>query len=384
MFISRRQEKRYLGRYLCLLLLMSVSATQADPYFNSVETELILRQGPWPPESVPADAGNELSGVNWAEDLGQYLFSATSLSGNGKLSCASCHREELAFTDALSVAQGVSEHQRNTQGLLNVGLQRWFGWDGGADSQWSAAIRPMLSQVEMAGTRSGIASAIREDPTVRSALAASGAELPEDETGIVVFAAKAIASYTRTLISGRTAFDRYRDALESGDLTGQSQYPFAAKRGLKIFIGDANCQLCHFGPDFSNGEFHDTGRPFFTGVGQVDPGRYRGIERVRKDPFNLIGQHSDITDSLETLGTTQVKLSQSNWGEWRTPGLRELSSTAPYMHDGSLATLRQVVDAYADIDPDRLHSAGESLLKPLNLTERQREDLVFFLRTLSK
>jgi len=152
---------------------------------------------------------------------------------------------------------------------------------------------------------------------------------------------------------------------------------------LKIFFGDANCHVCHFGANFSNAEFHDTGRPFFTGVGAVDPGRYSGIKRVRDDKYNLVGEFNG-TDKLDEIRKTKtVTLGQGNFGQWRTPSLRNLTLTAPYMHDGSIATLREVVDAYADIDPDRLHAQGEAILKPLALDDAARDDLVNFLQTLS-
>lgn len=150
-----------------------------------------------------------------------------------------------------------------------------------------------------------------------------------------------------------------------------------------IFLGEANCHVCHFGPVFSNLEFHDTGRPFFVGIGEVDPGRYSGIERVRKDRYNLAGPFNGNNDENEIRKTLSVTLGQVNFGQWRTPSLRNLVYTTPYMHDGSLDTLREVVDAYADIDPERIHSDGEAIIRPLALDEQEREDLVAFLEPLS-
>jgi len=122
---------------------------------------------------------------------------------------------------------------------------------------------------------------------------------------------------------------------------------------------------------------------FFTGIGQVDPGRYDGIQRVRSDRYNLLGSFSHEASAEERRKTSNVTLGQSNFGQWRTPSLRNLTKTAPYMHDGSLATLRDVVDAYADIDPERIHSNGEAIIRPLDFDNRDREDLVAFLRSLS-
>jgi len=118
----------------------------------------------------------------------------------------------------------------------------------------------------------------------------------------------------------------------------------------------------------TNGEFHDTGRPFFTGVGQVDPGRYSGIQRVRKDRYNLLGEFNEASQEAAKRKTRTVTIGQVNFGQWRTPSLRNLRQTAPYMHD---------------IDPQRLHSQGESILKPLDFDGRDREDLVRFLESLS-
>lgn len=345
------------------------------------EKSLLRSFGPWPKTS-PADPGNELSGLRWAEVVGETLFNDPNLSGSGILSCQSCHLKQLGFADGKPVATGQEKHVRNTQGLLDIGLQRWFGWDGGADSLWAATLRPMLSEIEMAGELEAIGNYLRSTDYVTDAFSKLNLTDANNETRAVL-AAKAIAAYTRTLTSEPTPFDAYYQAIINNNSTAASNYPEAAKRGLKIFLGEANCHVCHFGPNFSNGEFHDTGRPFFTGVGNVDPGRYRGIQRVRKDRYNLLGEYNTQNNESEKLKTQSVKLGQSNFGEWRTPSLRNLTKTAPYTHDGSLPTLRAVVDAYADIDIDRLHANGESILNPLPLNDRQREDLVAFLESLT-
>jgi len=115
----------------------------------------------------------------------------------------------------------------------------------------------------------------------------------------------------------------------------------------------------------------------------VDSGRHSGIKRMRDDRYNLTGYFNGVADERELRKTQTVKLTQSNFGQWRTPSLRGLTDTAPYMHDGSLETLRDVVDHYSEIDPARLHSKGEAILKPLNLDEQSKSDLVRFLESLS-
>jgi len=264
-------------------------------------------------------------------------------------------------------------------------LQRWFGWDGGTDSLWSAALRAMLSEIEMAGDPAVMAKWLREDSDLPAALSTHTsldvANLNDEE--LVVASAKVIAAYTRTLRSGQTPFDRFLKAMLTGNTEAIAEYPAAAKRGLKLFLGEASCQVCHFGPNFSNGEFHDTGRSFFTAEGQVDPGRYTGIQRVRNDKYNLLGSFNGNVQEEDQNRINRVTLGQTNWGQWRTPSLRNLTLTAPYMHDGSIKTLRGVIDAYAEIDINRLHTNGESILKPMNMSDDQRNDLVQFLISLS-
>lgn len=379
--------------FVCIIyywhIPLVVAADLSDVETTSVtltatEKQLLQSFGNWP-LNMPADPGNELSGISWAEELGQTLFHDPGLSSSGAFSCATCHQNSLAFSDGAQVAMGVRPHVRNTQGLLDVGLQRWFGWDGGADSLWAATLRPMLSNIEMDGNIEHIGDYLRNNDGFSKALETAGLMEGNEQNNeaVTVLAAKAIATHLRTLQSAPTSFDVYVDAVQREDELVMATYPDAAKRGLKIFLGDANCHVCHFGPNFSNGEFHDTGRPFFTAVGQVDPGRYEGIKRVRTDRYNLLGEFNSTKIDTEVRKTQTVKIGQANFGEWRTPSLRNLTLTAPYTHDGSLKTLRAVVDAYADINPDRLHSQGESILKPLNLDNQAREDLVTFLESLT-
>lgn len=386
------------------LVFINVVSAQSQVDFTAKEIAAIGAQGSWP-GSIPPDPGNNLSEFVWAQELGKYLFFSEMLSANQAISCGTCHQPDSGFSDNRPVAVGLKQGVRNTQGLLDVGLHRWFGWGGGTDSLWAASIRPLLAASEMGNDVATLANTLRADAHVKTAvqkhllnsdfrITSANKSLIEanayddalvtslSDEDVMVFAAKSIAAYMRTLRSKPTAFDRFRNALVNEDLQAQLKYSESAKRGLKIFIGDANCRTCHFGPNFSNEEFHDTGRGFFTSVGKVDPGRYAGIKRVKKDPFNLLGKHS-TGDSSVQLKTSRVKLGQVNWGQWRTPSLRNLQLTAPYMHDGSLKTLREVVDAYADIDIERLHSQGESLLKPLDLDDDQRNDLVNFLLSLS-
>jgi cytochrome c peroxidase len=213
----------------------------------------------------------------------------------------------------------------------------------------------------------------------------------DDET-VLVEAAKAIGAFVATLVSGRTAFDEFRDALArsaSGAITpadraAMARYPVAAQRGLKLFIGRGRCALCHAGPMFSNGEFGDTGLPFFVRPGVVDPGRHGGLLALRASPYNLLGRFSDApADSAAATKTRHVELQHRNFGEFKVPSLRNVALTGPYMHDGQLATLEDVLTHYSELDLERLHADGERILEPLHLSADERADLLAFLRALS-
>ncbi|MCU0805833.1 MAG: c-type cytochrome, partial [Burkholderiales bacterium] len=185
------------------------------------------------------------------------------------------------------------------------------------------------------------------------------------------------------LDSGRTPFDDFRDALAKGDKAAAARYPLAAQRGLKIFVGKGNCAVCHFGPGFTNGEFHDVGVPFFVAPGQVDAGRYEGVKRLASDPFSLTGKWNDDRTGAAATKTRHVASTQQDFGRFKTPSLRNVALTAPYMHNGSLATLPDVVRHYSEMNTERIHSHGEQLLRPLDLTPQESADLVAFLESLS-
>jgi cytochrome c peroxidase len=152
---------------------------------------------------------------------------------------------------------------------------------------------------------------------------------------------------------------------------------------LKIFVGKGNCSVCHFGPHFTNGEFADTGVSFFVAPGRVDAGRHAGIEKLKASPFNLLGRFNDDPSAKSAVGTRHVQAQHRNFGEFRVPGLRGVASTAPYMHNGSLATLRDVAMFYSELNEERLHADGERLLRPLRLSQAELDDLVVFLESLT-
>jgi cytochrome c peroxidase len=346
--------------------------------FSKEETAKILQHGPWPP-SAPRDPSNRVSGKREAIALGEKLFFEPRLSGTGSVLCATCHAPFRAFQDARPRGFGLQEVDRNTLTLLNAGFYRWYGWDGANDSLWSQSIRPLLDEREMRSSAARVAEVVKT-VFAREYRTAFGREVPADEDEVLVDVGKALAAFQETLVTGRTPFDDFRDALAKGEA---SAYGEKEKRGLKIFVGKGNCTACHFGPHFTNGEFADTGVPFFAAPGKVDSGRHEGIKRLKSNPNNLMGHHNDDPKRTTATGTRHVELQHRNFGEWRVPGLRNVALTAPYMHAGSHATLRDVVRHYSELKEERLHADGERVLKPLRLTPVEIDDLVAFLESLS-
>lgn len=375
----------YLALTLAALVqpLVAPGTAIAQP-LSTGEIEAILRHGPWPAATVP-DRGNALSGQSQAIELGRRLFFDPRLSANGSVACVSCHLPKLAFSDGRARSVGLAELDRNAPGLLDAAQQRWFGWDGASDSLWSQAIRPLLDPREMGSDPQRLAAAISADAELscryRSLFKVSPQE--DEPQRLLVRTAKSIGAFVATLRSGRTEFDRFRDALARQRSDAVRRYPPDALRGLRLFVGPAGCPACHTGANFSNGEFADIGVPFFIRPGVVDPGRHGGIRALQASPFNLLGPHADALRPGDDMPTRHVDLQHRNFGEFKVPGLRNLVWTAPYMHDGRLGTLEAVVEHYSGFNPERVHADGQAILRPLNLTAREKADLVAFLRTLS-
>ena len=372
---------------LALNLALAGAGLAATPQlldFTAEELQRIQSHGPWPP-APQRDASNRVEDQPAAVQLGRRLFFDASLSLSGRVSCASCHVPARAFQDGRPAPADPAPGQRNTPSLLDVAQQRWFGWDGAHDSLWAASMTPLLTGGEMAATPAFLAARVRSSPPLHAAYLRSFAQRPpDDDQQLVVNLGKALAAYQVTLVSPRTAFDHFRDALARGDHRAAGRYPLAAQRGLRIFIGDGNCSVCHSGASFSNGEFADIGVPFFVSGG-VDAGRHVGLQRLLASPLNRLGPHNDAgTADPRAVQTRHVLPQHRNFGEFRVPGLRQLPHTAPYMHDGSLATIADVVRHYSELNEERLHADGERILRPLRLDAGQAADLVDFLRSLGQ
>jgi cytochrome c peroxidase len=333
----------------------------------------IVSLGPWPPPLAP-DPGNRVSGQPAAIAFGELLFHSPRLSTVGGLRCATCHEPWRYFADGRATGLGAAPGGRNTLSLLNARFARLYGWDGANDSLWAQSIRPMLDPQEMRSSAAQAAAAVRDNTDLsRGYVQAFGAGPGADDEAVLVDIAKALAAYQETLVSGRTPFDDWRDALARGDRAAATRYPAAAARGASLFAGKAACIGCHAGPLFSDGAFHRSLRPSLLPDGTPDTGRRSGWERWRASPYRRGGRFDD-GPRPQPPADVDAESAQMQDHAFRTPGLRDVIATGPYMHDGS-------VDRLCDALQPHAADAGRSAAPPLSLDERR--DLVAFLRTLS-
>lgn len=272
-------------------------------------------------------------------ELGRLLFFDPRLSVDGTVACATCHQPNRAFTDGRVVAIGVRQlaGTRNTPTLLNTAYNLSQFRDGRARTLEEQALAPIANELEMGSTMPDTVSRLNAIDGYRSRFQAvfGTAVTPEN-------LARAIAAFERTLISGDAPWDRHN----LGDIDALSE---KAKLGIKIFRHRGRCSLCHIGPTFTDNAFHNLG--IGTDTNPPDAGRYE----VSREPKDI--------------------------GAFRTPSLRDIAATAPYMHDGSLKTLEEVVDFY-----DTGGTANPNLdprIQARNFTAAEKEALVEFLRALS-
>jgi cytochrome c peroxidase len=211
--------------------------------FSANEQAQIMAHGPWPP-APRQDASNRVETQTLVAQWGASLFFDRRLSGNGQLSCASCHQPNRAFQDGLTTAVGRLNGIRNTPSLLDSAQARWLGWGGAHDSLWSASLTPLLTEGEMHQTVSSLSQRLRDASELANGYrAAFQQEPPADDAALAVDVAKALAAYQTTLVSPRNTFDDFRDALARGDTQAAATYPLPAQRGLRLFIGAGRCTV---------------------------------------------------------------------------------------------------------------------------------------------
>ena len=321
------------------------------------------------PKRLRPDRTNRFADSVEAAALGKELFFDKRLSGDGLTSCATCHVPAIAFADGKRFSKpGLL---RNTPSLLGVSESPWLHWDGRRDSLWSQALLPIESPEEMGGSRAAVATLLR------GAYGESYKRLGQSAQVDAVFsdAGKFLAAYERTLQPRASRFDRYVEQLEAGRpgsaLTGDEV------AGLGIFMSaEARCMQCHNGPLFTNQNFHNIGTGTFDGD-KPDFGRAMGLMALPYDPFNC---RSAFSDDRSTCASLEFAKQDGHDGllngAFKVPGLRDVALTAPYMHDGSMATLEAVVEHY------RKPPKG-SELRPISISDGEARQLAAFLRSLT-
>jgi len=381
--IASRIARAAAAMALAMLPPASLADELSKVTFSASEIERIVSHGPWP---LPAksDASNRASGNPEAIEMGSRLFFDERLSGTGQLACANCHVPERNWTDNLRRGVGLAEVDRNTPTLMNLRSAHWFGWDGGADSLWSQSLRPIVDRRELAATPKHVAQLVRGDEQLSCRFRKVFGAPPADDEAVLVGVGKVLASFMETLVSGRTPFDRFRDALAKGEPPSNWNFSEPALRGLKIFVGKGDCTNCHSGPNFTGGGFFNTGLSRHAPQGRPDPGRVEGVKQVLGSRFNLLGAHNDDKSGAIAERTRKAAIEKIEGGEFKVPSLRNLLLTAPYGRDGRVETVAEVVRHYAGIDPVNVREKnGSKLARPLNLTAREQTDLVVFLETLT-
>lgn len=320
-----------------------------------------------PPVPIPRDNPQTPEKVA----LGRALFDDRRLSADGQVSCATCHQADRAFTDGRTLAQGVAQRvgTRNTPTLINSAYFTSLFWDGRRQSLEEQAADPLVNPAEHGlGNHDEVLATVRADAKYAAGFRAAFGVSPES-IGID-HVVKALAAFERTLVAGDSPFDRYR---YGGDPAALSD---AEVRGLELFEGRARCTACHtLGKEYAlltDHEFHTIG----IGQERVQPRLAdRTTRLVRLSPAE---RDRSITSDPEVseLGRFAVTLKPGDIGRFRTPTLRNVALTAPYMHDGSVPTLAEAVER-------EVYYRGLEAGRPLVLTPREKADLVAFLEALT-
>ncbi|PWF55227.1 cytochrome-c peroxidase [Massilia glaciei] len=355
---------------------------------------------------APPDHSNAQARVPAAAMLGKRLFFDPRLSANGKVSCASCHDPAKQFQDDRALALGIGTTARRAMPLVETARGAWQFWDGRKDSLWSQALGPLEDPNEHGGNRLTYARLLgqhyrNEYEQVFAALPAfdalpaaagpngSAAEraawrgMREEERVAVsrVFAnmGKAIAAYEHKLRFGESRLDRYIGATLRAEPGAATLLTASEKRGLRLFVGRAECISCHNGPLLSDQHFHNTGVPP-RDARAPDSGRAAAIAKVVGDEFNCLGKFSDAKPSqcqeLAFIAADDPHMT----GAFKTPSLRNVALRPPYMHAGQIATLDEVVRHYARAPAAAL---GRTERKPMALSEQDIGDIVQFLGAVS-
>jgi cytochrome c peroxidase len=356
----------------------------------------------------PDDPTNRFIGNEAAIRLGSALFFDPGLSAGNDVSCATCHDPGHHFSDPKRFSQGVGETGRHAPTIPGSQWGEWMYWDGRADSQWMQAAGPIEHPDEMASDRVFAAKyAMATYPELWEAAFGPAPDLsdlpdragpiPDLDDGAIeaawtsltpeqqrraneafVLTLKAIGAWEHTLVPQEAPFDRYVDAVVAGDPSGAGHLSDDAVRGLELFVRDANCVDCHLGPMFTDRAFHNLGLP--EDKAGYDQGRTVGAMQVAASELNCAGPYSDAEacPELDFLNPTFDDFISA----FKTPSLRDVTRSAPYMHNGLFASLDEVLAFYSELPGQPIGGHRELTLQPLNLEPDEVEALKAFLASL--
>lgn len=359
-----------------LTLCISIVGYFSLPYLTAQAEPLGL-----PPVPIPTDNPQTPEKIK----LGKKLFNDQRFSSTGKVSCATCHDASKAFTDSpLRTSEGIGKltGTRNAPTVVNAAYMSKLFWDGRSPDLEDQSQHPIVNPVEMGlKNHDPVLKIVRTDPEYKALFMAafnkSGKKITMKEV------MQAIASFERTIISGNSPFDRWK---YGNDETAMSP---AQIRGFQVFVGQGRCVSCHVVEQtqalFTDNRFHNIGI---------------GINSIQKDVPRLAGEFlkakaqgtevdiAVLTDKkVSELGRFAVTEEFEELGGFKTPTLRNIAATAPYMHDGSLKTLKDVVIHYDNggitKKTDRVNDFLSGGIRPLNLSEQQISDLVEFMEALT-
>ena len=343
-------RKNKITAFLIILLLI-VILISIESFASEKKTKQLE---PLPPPPVPKD--NPISKEKI--DLGKKLFFDRRLSGDGTTSCANCHDPEKAFTDAseISLSYPTTRNFRNAPTLMNVAYAKYLFWDGRAKTLEEQAEFPVMSPFEMNQNIDFVEEEIRIVPEYREAFK----RIFGQDVNIKLIA-KAIAAFERTLISNNAPIDGYL----KGDKNSLSS---EAKKGLEIFIGKGKCIECHYGAYLSDQKFHALMVP--------ENPKYANEEKyiVTRRYIAKINKYPDYMNIKEDLGRYFNTKQKRDYRAFKTPTLREIAKTSPYMHNGIFKSLDEVIDFF-----NKGGGYGNKLLKPMNLTDEEKKALKTFL-----
>lgn len=396
---------------LALLCTWLILAYWPPGPWTEAEKNLIrnLWLGSLPP--LPVDPSNAVAANPGAAELGHALFFDTRLSANNQISCAFCHRPDMRFTDGMDKARALGQSRRNTPSIVGQAYSPWQYWDGRRDSLWSQALSPLEDPQEQGSNRMRIARLVTTDEDYADRYRTVFGELPDfsdttrypDDAGpglkpdwdaawqtmadadrdlvnrTFANVGKAIAAYEARLMPAPSRFDAYAAAvLGESDADADALLSANEQKGLRLFIGKGRCMECHNGPLFTNNEFHNTGILSYPGD-LPDRGRIDGVREVRANPFNCLGDYSDAAPA-QCQELIHARDGVELIGAMKTPSLRNLLGTAPYMHKGQIATLEDAIEHYNDAPFAMIgHNEAEN---PLGLLPFERQQLKAFLDTL--